>query len=107
MKFRVVLRPVAQRDLHAAADWIAERSPQGAVRWFNGFLDAIQELETRPEQWAVAPEAAYLKVLLREFYYRTKSSVTRAVFYVAEDEVRIVRIRRPGQRPLQRDDLLP
>jgi plasmid stabilization system protein ParE len=104
MKYRVVLRPIAERDLIEAADWIAERAPQGAARWFNGFLERLQALEDNPESYALAQEAAYLSIPLRELLYRTKSSVSRALFVIVDDEVRVLRIRRPGQDLLQRED---
>jgi plasmid stabilization system protein ParE len=62
MKYRVVLRPTAERDLDEAADWIAKRAPQGSVRWFNGFIDAIQSLDTMPERYGMAPEARRLGI---------------------------------------------
>lgn len=106
MKYRVVMRPVARLDLHTAADWIAEQSPGGAENWFHGFLAGLKSLETMPERCGLAPEAAYLSLPVREWFYRTKSSVTRAVFTIVGDEVDVLRVRRPGQELLQDDDLL-
>lgn len=48
MNYRVSLTPAADRDLDAAADWIAKRSPAGAAQWFNGLIDAIKSLATMP-----------------------------------------------------------
>jgi plasmid stabilization system protein ParE len=105
MTYRVVLQPEAKRDLREATEYIAEFAPQAAERWTRGFLEAVQSLATRPEQWPLAEEAPYVGVSLREWCYRTKSSVTRALFLIVDDEVRVLRIRRPGQALLRQEDL--
>jgi plasmid stabilization system protein ParE len=105
MRYRIVMRPAARLDLHEAADWIAERSPGGAERWFHGFLAALKSLEADADQWGLAPEAEYLSIPVRQWFYRTKSSVTRVVFTIVGDEVHVLRVRRPGQDLLRKEDL--
>jgi plasmid stabilization system protein ParE len=105
MTYRVVLQPEARLDLIQATEYIAERAPMAAERWAKGFLASVKALEEQPDQWPLAEESPYLELPLREWQYRTKSSVTRAVFLIVGDEVRILRIRRPGQDSLRKEDL--
>src|SRR4051794_32814486 len=97
MMYRVVLQPEAKLDLLEAVEYLAPRAPQAAERWLQGFLESIQSLDTNPQQWPAAAEAEHLSRDVREWFYRTKSSVTRAVFIIVDDEVRVLRVRRPGQ----------
>lgn len=105
MSYRVVIQPEAKLDLLQAAEYIADHAPHAAERWLNGFFQEVQSLSRRPEQWPLAPEAAFLHVELREWHYRTKSSVTRALFVIVDDEVRVLRVRRPGQESLRQQDI--
>ncbi|MHB0958888.1 MAG: hypothetical protein ACYC0X_14910 [Pirellulaceae bacterium] len=34
-KFRLIIQPPAFEDLDAAYEWIRERAPDAAARWFN------------------------------------------------------------------------
>lgn len=106
MKYRVVLQPEAKLDLIEAVEYLWPHAPQGAERWTLGLLNAIQSLQTNPQQYAPAAEAQFFSRPLREWFYRTKSSITRAVFIIVDDEVRVLRIRRPGQ-DLLKDFELP
>ena len=46
MTYEVVVLRRAEQDLHAAADWIAEDSPEAAARWFRAFVAALLSLGT-------------------------------------------------------------
>ena len=45
MKYDVWLTEQAEREIHAAADWVWEHSPNASDKWFNGFVEALQSLE--------------------------------------------------------------
>ena len=95
----------AKHDLKQAVEYIAEHAPLAAQRWLKGFLAAVKSLKTNPEQWPLAKESESLGIVLREWYFRTKSSATRAVFIIVDKEVRVLRVRRPGQDLLRETDL--
>lgn len=98
MTYRVILQSEAKEDLRQSATYIRQHAPQAAERWLKGFLTEVQTLGTRPEQWPLAPESESLGQELREWHCRTKSSVSRAVFIIVDDEVR-VRLVRPVTEP--------
>ena len=49
MKFQVTVLPQAQKDVEQIYSWIAERSLDGATRWYEKFLESLESLKTYPE----------------------------------------------------------
>lgn len=96
----------ADADVNAIYEWLAERSPEGAIRWYEAFLDAVQPLQHRAESYALAPEAAHLEVDLRQTLFKTRKGRTyRALFVIVEDVVHIVSVRGTGQDLIRGDEL--
>jgi plasmid stabilization system protein ParE len=52
MKYVVTVQPSAQHGMEGAYEWIAERAPLTAVRWYNGLLKAIASLANNPDPGA-------------------------------------------------------
>ena len=44
-KYRVEIKPAAENDLIRRYQQIAEDSPQNAVNWYLGIIDAIEKLD--------------------------------------------------------------
>lgn len=104
-RYRLVVLRRAERDLDAAVDYIAERAPLAARRWLAGFNKELQSLEHNPQRCGLAPETGLLGLEVRQLIYRAKSgSASRAIFTIAGDEVRVLRIMRPGQSNLTSED---
>jgi plasmid stabilization system protein ParE len=105
-RYRVIVLRRAERDIDEAVDYIAERAPLAAKRWLAGFNKELQSLATHPERWGLAPENGLLGLQIRQLIYRAKSgSASRALFVIAGDQVRVLRIRRPGEDVLSEDEL--
>jgi plasmid stabilization system protein ParE len=106
MSHRVVVQARARLDVDRIYDWIASRSPEGAQRWLDRFEAAAVSLETNPFLAPLAPESGSFDIEIRHILFRTKSGGTyRAVFTVVDEEVRILRVRGPGQPPLRPGDV--
>jgi plasmid stabilization system protein ParE len=106
MRFEVYITDRAYRDLIEARQYIANRAPEAADRWYFGFLEALLALESQPQTWALAAEDRDVPFELREFLYRTRSgAVSRALFTIVSDQVRVLAIRRPGQDSVGLEDL--
>jgi plasmid stabilization system protein ParE len=106
MSYRVRILPRAERDAQQIFNWIAERSPDGAVRWWDAFDTAVEKLAARPLGYGLAPEDELTDHKLQQFLFKTRRGRTyRGVFVVVDDEVRILRIRGPGQPPMEADEL--
>ncbi len=106
MKYHVIVLARARRDVASIYDWIAERSAEGAQRWLDQFEKAAAALETNPFIAPLAPESGSFDIEIRSIAFRTRAGRTyRAVFTVANDEVRILRVRGPGQPALKPRDV--
>ena len=104
MSYGVRLTERAERDLNAAADWIAERAPETAERWFSGFVDALLTLRDNPYRCRLARETDAFPFELRQFLYGRRRNY-RVLFTIREDAVIVLAIRHAAQRDLSTDDV--
>ncbi len=106
MTCQVVVLRRAERELDAAADWIAEYSPEAAARWFSSFVDVLLSLENNPQRCGFAPKNDASSYELRQLIYRPRQGRTfRAIFTIKGNQVRVLRIRGAGQDLLAAEDL--
>lgn len=94
----VILTDEAQRNIEAIFDWISERSPDGATRWYRALLKALTRLTTDPERLPIAPESHRFDRTVRDLRFRMRSGRTyRILFTVEGEEVHVLFVRAPGQ----------
>lgn len=48
MRYQVIIEPPALDDLESCYLWIAERAPETALKWFDGFHAELASLATMP-----------------------------------------------------------
>jgi len=97
-KYRIVLEDESRRNVDAIYAWIAERSPDGARRWYRAFLTALDKLTDDPRRLPVAPESHHFDETVRNLTFRMRSGrVYRVLFTVVEAEVHVLFVRAPGQ----------
>ena len=104
MTYPVLITRRAAADLEEAYRWYAERSPQRAVGWYNGFLDALDRLATNPQRCPLAPEDSKFPIEVRQLLYGRRRSY-RALFTVRPDAVVVLHIRHTARRELRPDEL--
>jgi len=104
-KHRLIIQPPAVDDLDEAYQWIYERSPEAAARWFNGFVDALNSLTTSPERCGLAPENDAVEPEIRQLLYGRRAGVYRALFTIVRDEVRVLHIRHAARQPFTAEEL--
>lgn len=104
MTYRVLLTDRAIHDLEQACAWYMERSPKNAVRWYHGFIDAINGLEANPERCPIAPEAHKLSLEVRQLLYGRELSYC-ALFLVRAETVIVLHIRHASRRNASPDEL--
>ena len=106
MKFRGVTLRRAETDVRSITLWIAERSAQGASSWLDAYDELLRYLAEQADFRAVAQENDDCTLSLKQALFSTRRGRTyRAVFTIVGNEVRILRIRGPGQPPLADDEL--
>src|SRR5205823_9035701 len=93
MSLPVVVQPRARTDLREAYQWLAERSPRAAARWFQGISRAIQSLTDQPERCPLAPEADVFPFPIRQLLYGKRTGVYRILFVVQENAVSVLAVR--------------
>ena len=106
MSFTVRTLPQAEFDAQQIYDWINERSPDGSRRWWEAFLVACDNLKQDPARYSLAPEARWCDREIRQLLFRTRRGrYYRLLYLIVEAEVRIIRVRGPGQPDLSPDEL--
>jgi plasmid stabilization system protein ParE len=106
MPYRVRILKQAQVDVDTIFGWIAAHAPQGAATWYQAFCNAIVDINEDPFLAEIAPECRHLDREIRQRMFRTRRGRNyRILFAVVEDEVRVLRVRGPGQRPVRSDEL--
>lgn len=107
MSFTLRILPRAERDVQGIFNYISQRSPGGAMRWWTALEVAIEELLKDPMRFARTHECSGTDHELRYFLFQTrKGRAYRGVFTVLGREVVMLRVRGPGQPPLQADEIV-
>lgn len=106
MSFRVRLTESAAADFEQRLNAVAERSPALAQRLNDQFERALFRLRDFPLSCAAAYENPSFSEELRHLLFgiRPKRKY-RALFVVREDEVVILAVRAPGERPVNPEEL--
>jgi len=107
MKRIVRIFSQARNDVDRIFDWLRQRSPQGAATWYAAFVRAVGKIEANPESHSVIAESVTRwNRTIHQILFKTPSGRRyRIVFELTSEEIRILRVRGPGQSPLRRRDL--
>ena len=107
MRFFVRELPRAIEDKRQILRWLLERSRQGAAAWLNAYDDALQRLEQNADSYGQAPENDECPLVdVRQALFKTRRGrVYRIVLFIEGTDAYILRVRGPGQPPLQADEL--
>lgn len=106
MSLQLRLLSVAQADVDHIYSWNRDRSPLGAVRWYAAFLRKCGEVVVQPHRFPIKEESDSVRDEIREFTFRTRRGRRyRALFAVVGDEVRVLRVRGPGQPPIELEEI--
>jgi plasmid stabilization system protein ParE len=105
MMYQVKVSDRAARDLEEAFNWYAQRTPETAARWYNGFLDALHNLARNPELCPLAAESKKFPVEIRQLLYGRNRSY-RALFMIREQTIIVLHIRHTARRNATMEELL-
>jgi len=105
MKYQLIIQPPALDDLDQAYQWLAERSPLNAARWFNRLVATLETLRTRPERCGLAPESEFVGEEIRQLLYGKRTGVYRVLFVIRQRQVRVLHIRHAARQPLPPEEL--
>lgn len=98
MSWNVIMTSRAKGEVESIYDYIAERSPDGAVRWLRAFQRARDELAEQAERFGSASESDTLQPELRQRFFSTKrGNRYRIVFKIVGADVFVLHVRGQGQ----------
>jgi plasmid stabilization system protein ParE len=108
MIFKIRWSPKAIQSLVGNVNWWRDHhSEQQAIRFFDGFVEAIGTLRQFPKRCSIAFENNRVPFELREFHYGTGSKSThRALFSIEADTVFIILVHRHSQADVLVDDIV-
>jgi plasmid stabilization system protein ParE len=108
MTLKLKILPRAADDVQCIFDYLAKHSPQGAADWWDAFDSAAQEATRGLVEHPLAPENGSTPFELRQVIFKTRAGRRyRFVFTIVDNELRIVRVRGPGQPSLKSDEVDP
>jgi plasmid stabilization system protein ParE len=102
---RVLVTRRAAAQLNRTADWIAERAPETAERWFAKFVSEIQSLSRSCSSRPLARENCRMPFELREMLFGNRRQ-WRVLFTIRGDDVLVMAIRHASQQDATLDDLM-
>jgi len=106
MSFKVHELQKAQADVRSIVRWLAERSPQGAEAWLRAYDEMILRLEKQAPSYGPAHERDDCEFDVRQALFKTRQGrVYRALFFIEGRDAHILRVRGPGQAPVDPDEL--
>jgi plasmid stabilization system protein ParE len=107
MSFRVMLTTNAARDFEHRLTTLAGRSPALALRLNERFEKALLRLRDFPLSCGVAYKNPSFSEDLRHVLFGARPKRKyRALFVVRDDEVVILAIRAPGEKPVKPNDVI-
>ena len=104
--YSVTILPRAERDIDAIFSWLANRSPLGARNWLTALDAAVHRMTTDPHSFGSALEIEGLDATLKQCLFKTpKGRAYTAIYLIENESVIVLRVRGPGQPPLQTDEI--
>ena len=107
MNFNLHEMPRAKADKRSILIWLVERSPQGARAWLKAYDDALTRLAQSADSFGQAFEndACPHSKVKQAFFKTRRGRVYRIVYFIDENDAYVLRVRGPGQAPVNPDDL--
>jgi plasmid stabilization system protein ParE len=106
MNYELLLTRETEASVEQIIDYLAKRSPQGAVSWCEQWENVLAALKLNPLQHGLAPESAEYAAEIRQILFKTRRGRKyRALFTVVGRGVYVVDLRGPSQNLLRRSRL--
>ena len=106
MTFKVRELRKAKVDKRRIFEWLHEHSHPGAIAWLAAYDKMIERLKANADTFAEAYENTDLNMDVKEALFKTRGGrVYRALFLIESGEVFVLRVRGPGQAPVDADEI--
>lgn len=106
MTYRIEPSVRALADIEQIFVWLSQRSPAGAVRWYESLWDATERFKRFPGSCPLAAESWRFNKEVWCMPFGTPIGRTyRALFVVRGDVVHILCVRGPGEKGVKPEDI--
>ena len=102
MDYKVAVTEVAAAEIDSAYEWIRERAPDAAERWYNGLMAALSSLEHHPRRCARVLLADREGPEIRQLVYGRRRGQYRVLFAIHENAIEILHVRHGARAPVRR-----
>lgn len=92
-EFKLTITRQAESGIEGTADYIAQNSPQAALRWVRELRAKIDTLRSNPERFGFARENAGHDIELRQVLFGKGRGMHRIIFSIQGDEVVVLDVR--------------
>jgi plasmid stabilization system protein ParE len=92
MEYAVEVTEIAAAEIDSAYEWIKERAPDAAERWYAGLMTALSSLRRNPRRCARVFAAEFEGLEIRQLVYGQRRGRYRILFTIRGDIVEIVRV---------------
>jgi plasmid stabilization system protein ParE len=100
MSLRVIVHRRAQQDLDEYLAWLSKHAPVTTAAWFARLEAHIVALAEKGPECLRAAESRRTSLDLRESHFGKRPNVFRILFYLENDAVHVIRVRRAQRRLL-------
>lgn len=91
-----------------ATEYLYKGSPQGAAAWLDAYRQARMRLASDADRCSQAEEAEHFDIDVKQVLFKSRRGrIYRMLFTIVGNEVRILRVRGPGQAPATPSRLTP
>jgi toxin ParE1/3/4 len=106
MTYELLQLPRAEADVDRILRYLALRSPQGAITWWERWEQVKAEIRAQPLGYGLAPESEKYEVPIRQVLFKTRRGrIYRELFTVVGAGIYVIHVRGPGQNLLRRNRL--
>lgn len=104
MVFQVELARTAERDIEVTYEWLKQRNPRQADRWFRNLMNKLATLQDKPHRCALAVENDNFSEEIRQLLYGKRPQTYRVLFIIREEIAYVIHVRHSKQAPLTEKD---
>lgn len=102
MDYRVAVTEGAAAEIDSAYEWIKERAPDAAERWYDGLMAALGSLRHHPRRCARMLMDDLEGPEIRQLIYGRRRGQYRVLFAIHEDAVEVLHVRHGARAPIRR-----
>jgi plasmid stabilization system protein ParE len=102
MEHRVEVTEIAAAEIDNAYEWIAERAPDAAERWYGCLMAALSSLRQNPRRCPRVFRAEFEELEVRQLVYGRRRGRYRVLFTLHGETVEVVRVLHGARAAIRR-----